>query len=205
MAGVDITMSVDGGDFLNSIDLLRLKEVWEQYAKTLNPIREVYTFDRMKDRVQRTLQRHIERHPTWFGSRPIYIRGAMIHRADEYDRQVVILPQRATWDAVNHGYDYLRNEAPQPNEPDFDSTIRHWAGDHLAKYLDNQNGFSRRKEDRQDCFNLIQVLDVAKRQLYDIVDSIGTEFETVEVPENDHVQRDVSLKYIIHSCKPLPV
>jgi hypothetical protein len=205
MALVDITMSVDGGDTLNEIDLRRLKELWEIYSPSLPPS-QAYGFDRLKDQVQRVLADHIRRNPTWFGSRPIFVNAAMSHRMDGYNRHIVILPQRVTWEAVNHGYDYLRNTAPQRldvGEQEFDSTIRHWAGDNLAKYLDVHGGFSRLTTDRADCFNLILALQVARCNMYNSEEVIGSVFD-VEVHENLQNQRETELLFMTHRCKPIP-
>lgn len=203
MATIDITMSVDGGDHLNEIDLRRLKELWEHYSPSMPPS-PMYQFDRLKDRIQDELARHIRQHQTWFGCRPIHVRGAMLHRVDQFDRHLVILPKRVTWEAVNYAYDYLRHQAPDQMEQDFDSTIRHWAGDNLAKYLDVHGGFSRQEEDRQDCFNLIQVLQESKRHLYNTQEVIGGTFD-VEAHGNLERQRENELLFLAHKCKPLPM
>jgi hypothetical protein len=204
MAIVDITMSVDGGDHLNDIDLRRLKELWEHYAASLPPS-QVYGFDAFKDRVQSSLDDHIRRNKVWFGCRPIHVKTAMSHRLDQYNRHIVILPQRATWDAVNRGYDYLHAAHPETTmSQEWDSMIRHWAGDNLAKYLDIQGGFSRLATDRQDLFNLILVLDKARRYTYASEEVIGSAFD-FETRGNLEKQREDSLFFLVHRCKPLPM
>lgn len=204
MATVDITMSIDGGDTLNEIDLRRLKEIWDHYGPSLPPS-DIYAFNRLKDNVQNALADHVKRHQTWFGCRPVHIRGAMSHRLDQYNRHIVILPQRVTWDAVNHGYDYIHgfNSEGVPSI-ERDSTIRHWAGDNLAKYLDAHGCFSRQPTDRQDCFNLILTLDVARRHTYSSEGVIGTSFE-VETEGNAEGSREDGLFFLVHKCKPLPM
>ena len=204
MAIVDITMSVDGGDNLNDIDLRRLKELWEHYSPSLPPSSS-YSFDSLKDQVHKSLDDHIRRNKVWFGCRPIHVKGAMSHRLDQMNRHVVILPQRVTWDAVNHGYDYLQAQHSETTmSQEWDSMIRHWAGDNLAKYLDVHGCFSRNKTDRQDCFNLILTLDKARRYTYSSEEIIGTAFE-VESEGNMEMQRENGLFYLVHRCKPLPM
>ena len=204
MAIVDITMSVDGGDTLNDIDLRRLKELWEHYSPSLPPS-QAYGFDRLERQVQASLDDHINRNKTWFGCRPIHVKGAMSHRLDQYNRHLVILPQRVTWDAVNRGYDYLlEHHGDAPMSQEWDSMIRHWAGDNLAKYLDVHGGFSRNAADRQDLFNLILVLDKARRYTYSSEEVIGSSFD-FETRGNLEKQREDSLFFLVHRCKPLPM
>lgn len=204
MATVAITMSVDGVDALNETDLHRLKEVWEHYNPSFPPS-QAYDFDRLKDQVQSALNDHVRRNPTWFGSRPIYVQGAMSHRLDDFNRHIVILPKRVTWDVINRGYDYLREHHDRTlDTQEWDSMIRHWAGDNLAKYLDVHGGFSRNTEDRQDLFNLILVLDKARRNTYGQEEVIGSTFD-YELHGNLEKQREDNLFYLVHRCKPLPM
>lgn len=203
MAIIDITMSVDGGEILNELDLRRLKELWNHYSASLPPS-SAYSFDSLKDQVHAALEAHVRRQPTYFGCRPIHVRCAMTHRVDQLNRHIVILPQRVTWDAVNHGYDYLRNTTFDVTGQEYDSTIRHWAGDNLAKYLDCQGGFSRLETDRSDCFNLILTLQEAKRNLYSGVEVIGSQFEEVEARGNLVNQREDALLFLVHKCNPMP-
>lgn len=205
---VNITLAVDGGDTLNELDLARLAEIHSYYNKfTRRPagkdITFGHTFERLQKDVQEALDSHIRRYPTCLSIRVIHIRGAVLHNIDDFDHHIVILPKRATWDAVNHGFDYLRNDRPEVADPDFDSTIRHWAAGNLAKYLDVNRGFSRLPSDQRDCFDLILTLQKAMRESYARIESVeGVRFNIAV--KNTHPLRDENLYYLSqrHSLQP---
>lgn len=204
MGSVNLTMAVNGGDKLDELDLARLEELYNYYLKLEKPDgRKLHHFDSFKNKVEKALEDHVRRQDTFFVARPIHVQGAFYHDQDEFDHHITILPQRATWDAVNHGWDYLLNDRPEVTDPDFDSTIRHWAAGNLAKYLDIDSGFSRLETDQRDCFALILCLQKAQRYLSNCVRSEGVRFN-VEVRENRRRNRDGGLYYIVHACKRGP-
>ena len=208
MAGfnrVDITLSVDGGDILNEIDLARLAELHSHYNKLARPearVHNVTTFDRVQARVEEELANHIRRYPTCLSNRNIHIRGAFFHAQDDFDHHIVMLPRRATWDAVNHGYDYLCADRPEIADMEYDSTIRHWAAAHLAKFLDIDRGFSRLPSDKQDCFNLILCLQKAMRHTYKTERMEGVRFNIAL--RGEHPNRDPNFYYLSHRCQLMP-
>ncbi|MCO6704777.1 hypothetical protein [Streptomyces sp. CHB9.2] len=205
---VDITLAVDGGDVLNELDLARLAEIHSHYNKlTRRPRGEGvefgHSFERLQQEVQKELDAHIRRHKTFLSVRSIHIRGALLHNIDDHDHHIVILPKRATWDAVNHAYDYLNNDRPEVADPDYDSTIRHWAANNLSKYLDVNNGFSRLPSDRRDCFDLILTLQKAMRHTNAKIElSEGVAFNIAV--KNTHPLREERLLYIHHCLRLQP-
>lgn len=205
---VDITMSVNGGDVLDEIDLARLAEIHSHYNK-LTRRREGegdrvnQPFERLQRDFQTALDDHIRRYPTFLSSRTIHVRHALVQNIDDTDHHIVILPKRATWDAVNHAYDYLNNDRPEVTHPDYDSTIRHWAANNLAKYLDVNNGFSRLPSDKRDCFDLILTLQKAMRHTNATIElSEGVAFNIAV--KNSHPLREERLLYIQHNLRLQP-
>lgn len=202
---VDITLSVDGGDVLNELDLARLAELHSHYRKLAHPDNRSQlndTFERVQQRVEDELANHVRRYPTCLSKRNIHIRGAFFHAQDEFDHHIVILPRRATFDAVNFGYDYLCADRPEIADVEYDSTIRHWAAAHLAKFLDNNRGFSRLPTDQRDCFDIILCLQKAMRHTYKIERSEGVRFNIAT--RGEHPLRDPNLYYLTHRCQLMP-